>query len=65
LVSPSGKLYPEPQSELTEQSRVKSPSWDDEKTPSDSGIPLIKELSHQLSQQLGFQPPPKSKLLTR
>jgi hypothetical protein len=72
LVSPSGRLYPEPQSELAgnpstsrDQTKEKSPSWEDEKTPSDSGIPQIKDLSHQLSQQLGFNPPPKSELVSK
>jgi hypothetical protein len=53
LVSPSRRLYPEPQSELAvnpstskDPTWEKSPSWEDKNTPSDSGIPQLKDLSH-------------------
>jgi hypothetical protein len=72
LVSPSGILYPEPQSKLPKNPSTskdpiqeKSPSWEDENTPSDSGIPQLKDLSHRLSQQLGFKPPPESELIPK
>jgi hypothetical protein len=72
LVSPSVILYPEPQSELPKNPSTskdliqeKSPSWEDKNTPLDSGIPQLKDLSHQLSQQLGFKPPPKSELIPK